>query len=164
MENGVQSISSLKCQLDEVNTMLGVTSGPGVYKVIRMAGGMPNFKDTTTAISSYKGKSMLYDSKTLIIKHKNQFLKGVEIDSIDRYTLYIGKAKNLFRRICQLVEYAYGESEVHRGGRALWQMENWEDELYIEIIPCENPEDEEKRLLVNFKEEFGDYPLANWRK
>ena len=114
------------------------------------------FLDTKTAMKYFRGKEMLYPQEKLVDKYVN--LKEKEI-------LYIGKAsakKGLKQRICQYIKYGYGLGKIHRGGRAIWQIDGCEN-LLIEYRCCDNSEREEKRLLLEYRERNNSYPLANWR-
>ncbi|MDD5891692.1 MAG: hypothetical protein PUC72_04060, partial [Bacteroidales bacterium] len=79
---------------------------------------------------------------------------------------YIGKAngKNgLQQRLKQYVLYGYNKSKIHKGGRAIWQLENSKD-FMVEYACVDNPEEIEKQLIIKYKEQNnGAYPLANWR-
>lgn len=80
--------------------------------------------------------------------------------------LYIGKAngeKGLFQRLRQYMRYGFGGGNNHRGGRAIFQVEGYEN-LICRWCICEHCEDKEHLLLENFKRKYGTYPIANWRK
>lgn len=80
--------------------------------------------------------------------------------------LYIGKAngnKGLFQRLRQYMRYGFDTGNNHRGGRAIFQIEGYEN-LICKWYPCEDCEDVERRLLEDFKAQYGTYPLANWRR
>lgn len=57
--------------------------------------------------------------------------------------------------------YGYKEAENHRGGRAIWQIENSE-ELLLGYRSCENPEAKEREMLKEYYEKYGTFPVANW--
>lgn len=111
---------------------------------------------TTTAIASYKNRNLLYDLDTLNMKYKNS----------DKTVLHIGKAsveKNKLKsRIRQLVRYGYGEIDNHRGGRAIWQIQNNKD-LLIGYFMCNEPDIKERELLQRYRKINGVLPLANWK-
>lgn len=114
-----------------------------------------NLLSTTTAITEYKGKSMLYDSIKLNMKYEKS----------DKVILYIGKAggnNRLRGRLRQLIRYGYGEADNHRGGRAIWQIRNNKD-LILGYFSCNNPESNEKVLLETYGKQYGVLPLANWK-
>ena len=79
--------------------------------------------------------------------------------------MYIGKAggamNKLHNRIMQYVKHGYGEAKNHRGGRAIWQIDDNKN-LLLGYYVCENPEAEEHRLLVEYFNKYGKLPLANW--
>lgn len=79
--------------------------------------------------------------------------------------LYIGKAKDLQRRIEQYVGFRYRDPNLlpHNGGRALWQLEN-NEKLLVRYLECKEGEDcreMEKLLLCTYKTKHGAYPFAN---
>ncbi len=81
--------------------------------------------------------------------------------------VYIGKAKDLHRRIEQYVGYRYNVPNLfpHDGGRAIWQLKN-NEELLVRYQECNVGEDcrkLEKRLICEYKEKYGAFPFANWR-
>ncbi len=81
------------------------------------------------------------------------------------HILYIGKAKDLHRRIEQYVGYRYDVVNLfpHDGGRAIWQLEN-NEKLMIRYIECKEKMDcreLEHKLLCKYKDKYGAYPFAN---
>jgi len=128
----------------------------GIYIVRIPCNFTVKFLDKTPAISDFKSKNLLYDIKMLENKYSSLQDKNI---------LYIGKAdceKGLRQRIGQYIDYGYKKGKIHRGGRAIWQIENYE-KLLIDFYCCIECEHEEKNLLKNYKFLNGDYPLANWR-
>ena len=125
---------------------------PGVYRVTCI--GQP-----VLAVNekSSNDSALLYDAAILCSKY-NQCK--------DKKVLYIGKAngKNgLQQRLKQYVLYGYNKSKIHKGGRAIWQLENSKD-FMVEYACVDNPEEMEKQLITKYKEQNnGSYPLANWR-
>lgn len=77
--------------------------------------------------------------------------------------LYIGKAVNLYRRIKQFVDTGYGIPANHKGGRAIFQLEN-NKQLLIKIFECENYEDRETEEIDTYIRHRNEKPLANWRR
>ena len=83
----------------------------------------------------------------------------------DKSVLYIGKANGrdgLRQRVQQYIKYGWNTASNHKGGRAVWQVENFPI-LLLEYEVCEDCEQREHELLAAFKRENGVYPLANWR-
>lgn len=83
----------------------------------------------------------------------------------DKSVLYIGKANGrggLRQRVRQYIKYGWNTAANHKGGRAVWQVENFPIFL-LEYEVCEDCEQREHELLAAFKHENGVYPLANWR-
>lgn len=78
--------------------------------------------------------------------------------------IYIGKAKDLHRRIEQYVGYRYNVPNLfpHDGGRAVWQLENNEI-LLVRYQECDDCREREHELLCDYKEKYGAYPYANWK-
>ncbi len=78
--------------------------------------------------------------------------------------IYIGKAKDLHRRIEQYVGYRYNVPNLfpHDGGRAIWQLENNEN-LIVRYKEYEDCREIEHELLCKYKEKYGAYPYANWK-
>lgn len=84
--------------------------------------------------------------------------------------LYIGKAtgeRGLNQRLNQYIKYKKGKCMTHKGGRAIWQI-NEEDinelKVFWIIINDKNQaEIAEHELLKKFKKENTVYPFANWR-
>ena len=58
------------------------------------------------------------------------------------------------------MRYGFDAGNNHRGGRAIFQVEGYEN-LICRWCVCENCEDKERLLLENFKRKYGTYPIAN---
>lgn len=103
-------------------------------------------------------------------------LKKYNNESEHNNILYIGKAepkKGLRQRIKQYLQTGKNKHGNHTGGKAIWQFED-----YGNLTLCYITEDclqkkynrpvcssqIETQLLKKFKEKYGTYPLANWRK
>ena len=80
----------------------------------------------------------------------------------DKMVIYIGKAKNLQRRIRQYINFGENKGKIHKGGRAIFQINNYE-ELEIEYIVCGNYFEKERELQLEYKEINKELPLANKR-
>jgi len=83
----------------------------------------------------------------------------------DHRCLYIGKAKRrggLRKRLWEYIRYGYGLGKNHRGGRAIWQVRDFEA-LTIRWEPVEDAEQMEHDLLRAYKNAYGCYPVANRR-
>lgn len=126
-----------------------VSPRKGIY-CIRVPLGMEiNFKDT---IDNHSGDAYR--------------VEDLESKRVSSDILYIGKAsgkRGLFQRLRQYMRYGFGTGGNHRGGRAIFQVEGYEN-LICRWCVCENCEDKERLLLENFKRKYGTYPVANWRK
>ena len=116
------------------------------------------FLDTTTAKEKRNGKSLLYSKNKLIDK----------FNSGDKKILYIGSTpkENLRERTETRAKYSKEKiKDIRaRGGRALWQIKNWES-IGLNFYYCEieNCEEVEKHLLTMYKQQYGVYPVANWK-
>ena len=140
----------------------------GIYIVELADNKKINILETSSAkkeYKDYKGKihNLIYTKTEL----ENKLL------TVDKKILYIGKAEakqgGLFDRISQLIKYAYGNCDNHRGGRALWQIKDWENILNIYWYEDDEAEKLEKHLLKLHAKEHPNkkkgftYPFANWR-
>lgn len=127
----------------------------GVYVVVKPKDMDLVFINNTTALNEYNGKNMLYSADILKAKY----------EKTDKIILYIGKAgganNRLKQRIRQLVKYGYKEGSNHRGGRAMWQIEN-NKKLIVGYFVCDKPEKEKQELLLDYKIRYGEFPVANW--
>lgn len=125
---------------------------PGVYWVLAPEGFRIRFHERP-----YHPKSKLYAAQTL----QNKLDK-----TADQKILYIGKAqgkRGLRQRLRQYVNYGQGKTNIHQGGRAIWQIE--ENEFLLLGYEVSSQADvRERQLLQGFKEKNHSYPLANWRK
>lgn len=86
-------------------------------------------------------------------------------DTSDGNVLYIGKAngtKGLQQRLRQYMRYGFDAGNNHRGGRAIFQIAEFEN-LLCEFEACANCEEREHQLLREFHAKHGTYPVANWR-
>ena len=126
-----------------------VPKSKGIY-CIRVPSGMEIvFKDT---IDNHPGDAYC--------------VEDLEAKRISSDILYIGKANGkggLFQRLRQYMRYGFDAGNSHRGGRAIFQVEGYEN-LICRWCVCENCEDKERLLLESFKRKYGTYPTANWRK
>lgn len=123
----------------------------GVYWVLRPEGLTIRFTEHT-----YNHSAKLYPVDTLFRKYK---------DCKDQEVLYIGKAdgkKGLRQRLKQYMNYGWDQATNHKGGRAIWQIED-AGLLLLAFEECENAAVREKQLLADYKAKSGSYPLANWR-
>ncbi len=86
--------------------------------------------------------------------------------------LYLGKAggisggTTLWGRLSLYRRYGAGEDVTHRGGRAIWQVEEAVTRLVVCWAPTPgfDPECVESGLLQLFKTEYGALPMANQRQ
>lgn len=139
-----------------LNGFRSVPDEKGIYAVLVPDLFEVQFLDDTTAIKTYRGKNLLYPASDLRTKY----------NSSDRKLLYIGKAggesNKLRQRIRQYVKYGCGEANNHRGGRAIWQIRN-NHQLLIGYCMCDEPETKESASLAEYFNQYGTFPVANWR-
>ena len=124
----------------------------GVYRILRPEGMPIRFTE-----QAYNPSAKLYSAEQLSRKYSA---------CIDQEILYIGKAdgkKGLRQRLKQYMNYGWGHVTNHKGGRAIWQIED-AGLLLLAYEECEDAEAQEKQLLADYKAKNGSYPLANWRR
>lgn len=165
LKKELRTIGEWRDELEREGKLISIEETSGIY-LIRMP---DNFKidirPSTDAIDVYKERSMLYGMERLKDKWKT-----ICHGEVDNKIVYIGKAdrnsktkRNLRKRVTELIKYGYGECNNHRGGRAIWQLEN-NKELLLEVIQCENPREKEREFLINYHNKCGEYPFANFKK
>lgn len=76
--------------------------------------------------------------------------------------VYIGKGVNVRKRVRQLVRFGVGRAANHTGGEWLWQISAIANaRLLTQTCPRGKEIPFEKWLLETFKNQHGDWPLAN---
>ena len=133
------------------NNCQSIPEVPGVYWVLVPEGMTISF---TKEVRNQHAP--LYPVKMLLRKYEK---------CAEREVLYIGKAEGasgLRQRLKQYMKYGQGEGNIHKGGRAIWQIEN-AGLLLLAYEPCDHAESREKQLLREYKARNDTYPLANWR-
>ena len=124
----------------------------GIYRVLKPENFHVRFCEFAANASA-----PLYEIETLQSKYER---------CRNQQVLYIGKAggKNgLQQRLRQYMKYGWNQSKNHKGGRAIWQIENY-GTLLIEYYSCKNCEQKEHSLLREYwTGNHQTYPLANWR-
>lgn len=124
---------------------------PGVYWILSPEGFSIRFHQMP-----YHPKCKLYPVELLQAKLTN---------CNDKQILYIGKAqgkKGLRQRVRQYMNYGQGKSNIHQGGRAVWQIEDSEF-LLLGYEVCHHADVRERQLLSEYRAQNFFYPLANWR-
>lgn len=117
------------------------------------------FLNTTTAKEIHDGQNLLFSAELL----KNKFESG------DKRILYIGSTPSGTLRKRTKLRASYSKEKIKdiraRGGRALWQIKNWEsiglNFYYYETDDCRAIENQ---LLTLYLKEYGVLPVANWVK
>ncbi len=133
------------------NSCQNIPETPGVYWVL-----VPEGMTISFTAEARNQHAPLYPVKTLLRKHEK---------CAEREVLYIGKAEGaggLRQRLKQYMKYGQGTGKIHKGGRAIWQVEN-AGLLLLAYETCANAESREKQLLQEYKIRNNTYPLANWR-
>lgn len=128
-----------------------VPEASGIYRVLRPEGMTVRFTEHI-----YNRSAKLYPAEKL---------SGKYMACADQEVLYIGKAngrKGLRQRIKQYIHYGWNYAANHKGGRAIWQIED-AGLLLLAYEECEDAEAQEKQLLADYKAKNGSYPLANWK-
>ena len=135
----------------------GINSVPtagGVYVVLREAGTPPSF-----LASNPGGRFKRRDPTVAVAELEAKWVGGCHV-------IYIGKAKNLRRRVKQYMDFGLGKAVGHWGGRYIWQLVE-SDKLLVAWHPItwnEVAREYEKRLLSRFSVDHdGRRPFANLR-
>lgn len=141
-----------------------IPSTSGVYYVLVPDNFVLRVKEDTDGFKlTSKGEPSTFDVEKLSRKLLH-YGKSLPYRS---NVVYIGKAKDLHRRIEQYVGYRYNIPNLfpHDGGRAIWQLEN-NEKLIVRIQECKEDEDcrdLEHKLLCEYKNKHASYPFANWK-
>ncbi len=87
---------------------------------------------------------------------------ALEANWLDAEVVYIGKADQLRRRICQFADFGAGKPIGHWGGRLIWQLAE-PDQLRIawKETPGRVPVEVEAEMLALFRHQYGKPPFAN---
>lgn len=134
-----------------------IPSTAGIYKVYKPAGFQMIFREDSDATLS---ENKLINVEDLKDKWKNI----MEDSGYEDDLLYIGKAKNLRRRIGQYVRTGYGAKKPnHLGGRAIFQLAD-NKKLEIEYYEYENCKVIEALEIEKYIENKGIMPFANWKR
>ena len=138
---------------------IDIPKTPGVY-FIKLEKGEINKLNINPEINKHKylkagDKNGPYDTEKLVCK--------LNASKNDDNILYIGKAKDLHKRLGQYMKYLFKGSKNHAGGRAIGQIEGFED-LICEFEENSNPEQREKNLIDCFCDKHKSFPFANWRR
>ena len=160
-----KSFSELKERLDN-DSLSSIPNKNGYYIIYSPEDFEIRFKCQTDAVERYVKEGEIIDLvyPLEILNSKLEAVQRIK-DKEYRDVLYIGKAEGkngLRQRIKQFVGYGYKTSNNHRGGRAIWQIEN-NKSLLLDYFVCENAEARERDFLIEFKQKYDTYPLANWQ-
>jgi len=129
---------------------------PGVYIVLYVGDGPPEFLETSTG-GWFKGRDPTFEIGDLDARWVNR-ARVVYIGMTGE-----GRRARLRTRIRALVRYGTGHNIGHAGGRALWQLPA-SDDLLVCWRPTEDGAEaasEERRLLNAFRDQHGRLPFAS---
>lgn len=128
-----------------------VPAGGGVYVVLREINGPPDFLPKSTA-NRRRGK----DPTVRVDKLKSRWVDGAHM-------MYIGKGKDLRRRVRQLLNFGFGKHAPHWGGRLIWQIERPIDFIVAWKLAgdSEDPSILKSQLLRDFRATYKSLPFAN---
>lgn len=125
---------------------------PGIYRILIPDGMEITFKER---IENHPNDAYLIPK--LQEKYDKSRASGI---------LYIGKAggrRGLRQRLGQYLRYGFSSGKNHRGGRAIFQIEGFEN-LICAYEVCPNCEEVEHQQLHEFRETYKTFPVANWRE
>lgn len=95
-------------------------------------------------------------------KDQNVALEVLQENWIDfSNVVYIGKAKDLQKRLNQYFNFGNGKNVGHYGGRFIWQLQNSKNLVVCWKTTTEDPRIIEAELIQKFSRKFGKRPFAN---
>lgn len=152
-ENGFHGFKTIKELQDDIDI---VPTYGGVYILLRLKDDKPIFLK--------KGTGGFYKNTDPNVAIQKLEAKWIE----DSPIVYIGKAektdkRNLRVRLDEYMQFGQGAPVPHKGGRYIWQLKDASDLLVCWKQIKGNAEQEEKRMILAFKERYGKYPFANLR-
>jgi hypothetical protein len=161
-----RTFSDLNQKLESGDGLKKIPDSSGYYIVYMPEDFEIRLKPQTDAVESYvrRGKTVDLVYSLDVLKAKLEAEQSIP-DEEYRNILYIGKAEGengLRQRITQFVAYGYKNGNNHRGGRALWQIEN-NKSLLLDYFVCPNAGAWERDFLLNYETKFHTYPFANWQ-
>ncbi|MGP1345355.1 MAG: hypothetical protein ACTS3F_01630 [Phycisphaerales bacterium] len=134
----------------------GKSGDLGVYIMLRMAEGVPNFLEVSTG-GHFKGR----DPSVRLDVLEAKWVPGSKI-------VYIGKAgapgksATLRSRLRQYLDFGAGRPVGHWGGRYTWHLPDSDDLVVCwKLTPNADPREVERRMIQEFAEAFGCRPFAN---
>lgn len=134
----------------------------GVYLVLRLEKTEPKFMPVGVG-GIYKGK----DPNVKVAVLKENWVPGTIVINIGQAG-GIRKDKwsdaTLRDRLRQYMRFGQGKKIGHKGGRYIWQLENYRDLIVCwKSLPGKmlDPKEEESKLISAFKTNFGKRPFAN---
>lgn len=139
------------CKLESTKE---IPTSNGVYMVLLREVSKPDFL--------IKGSGGYYSGR-----EPNISIDELEKQWVDNsLVMYIGKAKNIKKRLLIYQKFGEGKPVAHYGGRHIWQIRNAMNDLVIcwKITPCEDHDTIESDLISDFRVQYGVRPFANLNK
>lgn len=133
--------------LEAMNTKL-IPSAPGVYGVL-----IPPDSRVAFAQQSRGGRFNGKDPSVPVERLKQEWVDGTDI-------VYIGKSRDLRKRIEDLTKFGSGLPVGHWGGRLMWQLDK-RIPLSVAWMKTLSPAATETDLLDEFEARFDQLPFAN---
>ena len=130
----------------------------GVYAVLRLSQSEPAFLEKSPA-----GWFKQQNPARPVAQLRAKWVPGAPV-------VYRGKAgpsrgRTLRRRIGDFLEFGAGRAIGHRGGRAIWQLDDASDLLLgWKRVSGSSPRESERELLAEFESDFGALPFANFQR
>lgn len=148
INNGFEGFVSVK-DLKEDFKSGGIPEAEGVYHVLRLKETEPEFLK--------KGSGGYHKGKEPNVSIDELQQNWIDAESV----VYIGKAKELYKRIQQYIKFGSGKNVGHFGGRYIWQLADSND--LVVCWKCVNDSRSvEAVMITDFKENHnGKRPFAN---
>lgn len=128
-----------------------------LYRLASIApGGVTKWGDAVP--SSASGVYVISVANPATVVLKLDLDPGPHIWQGDQPIVYIGRAKNLRKRLSQFRRHKFGRSAPHRGGQAILLLNAPLTVTWAEVVDYGQAED---RLITIFREHVGRMPFGN---
>ncbi|TIN72058.1 MAG: GIY-YIG nuclease family protein [Mesorhizobium sp.] len=128
-----------------------------LYKLASMSpGGVTQWGNDVPSSASGVYVISVADPATVILKPDLNV--GPHIWQGDQPIVYVGRAKNLRKRLSQFRRHKFGRSAPHRGGQAILLLDAPLTITWAEVADYAHAED---RLITIFREQVGRMPFGN---